>query len=74
MHAMCSMHRHPLPNSIGSHGLCDYSWSGIPGLDLLSKSLISEHLLLFENLLGEAYFELDDSLLVNDAILRSAIV
>jgi len=46
----------------------------ISGLDLLSESLVSQHLLLLEDFSGEADLKVDDGLLVYDAAFGSAVV
>ena len=46
----------------------------LPCLELLSETLVSEDLLLFEDFACETDFQLDEGLLVNEATLGLAIV
>ena len=48
--------------------------SGVPQIDPLCKPLVGKHLLLLEDLVREAYLELNDCLLVNYACLWPTVV
>jgi hypothetical protein len=54
-----------------------YSLQGLlslSGLELLSKSLVSKHLLPLEDFLGKSDLQLNQCLLINQATLRFTVI